>query len=140
MALTQNLKMNTIEPSDYVNPQTINDNFNILDKLGIDYITEQGTSGVWTYRKWKSGIAECWGRTEFPATTASGQLPSGVNFPFMFASKPTVAMSAGVQDRSDGYISYVNAYEGGIDCYVQKNETENHTRWVYCYAIGKVSQ
>lgn len=26
-----------------------------------DYIVEQGTSGIWTYRKWNSGIAECWG-------------------------------------------------------------------------------
>lgn len=26
-----------------------------------DYIVEQGTSGMWTYRKWNSGIAECWG-------------------------------------------------------------------------------
>lgn len=26
-----------------------------------DYIVETGTSGIWTYRKWNSGIAECWG-------------------------------------------------------------------------------
>ena len=25
-----------------------------------DYVVEQGTSGVWFYRKWNSGIAECW--------------------------------------------------------------------------------
>lgn len=25
-----------------------------------DYIVDQGTSGVWGYRKWESGIAECW--------------------------------------------------------------------------------
>lgn len=25
-----------------------------------DYIIAQGTSGIWTYRKWNSGIAECW--------------------------------------------------------------------------------
>lgn len=28
--------------------------------LSVDYIVEQGTSGIWTYRKWNSGIAECW--------------------------------------------------------------------------------
>lgn len=27
---------------------------------GADYITEQGTTGVWTWRKWASGIAEMW--------------------------------------------------------------------------------
>lgn len=26
-----------------------------------DYIVAQGTSGIWTYRKWNSGIAELWG-------------------------------------------------------------------------------
>lgn len=33
----------------------------ILKTLGVDYIVAQGTSGIWTYRKWNSGIAECWG-------------------------------------------------------------------------------
>ena len=26
-----------------------------------DYVTEQGISGNWSYRKWDSGVAECWG-------------------------------------------------------------------------------
>ena len=26
-----------------------------------DYVTDRGTSGNWTYRKWSSGDAECWG-------------------------------------------------------------------------------
>lgn len=26
-----------------------------------DYVVEHGTSSIWTYRKWSSGIAECWG-------------------------------------------------------------------------------
>lgn len=32
--------------------------------LGLlrDYVVEQGESGVWTYRKWNSGVAECWGK------------------------------------------------------------------------------
>ena len=27
-----------------------------------DYVLEQGTSGIWTYRKWSSGVAECWAK------------------------------------------------------------------------------
>lgn len=27
---------------------------------GVDYIESQGTTGVWTWRKWASGIAEMW--------------------------------------------------------------------------------
>ena len=30
-----------------------------------DYIVEQGASGIWTYRKWASGIAECWGAQSY---------------------------------------------------------------------------
>ena len=26
-----------------------------------DFVVEQGTTGIWTYRKWNSGITECWG-------------------------------------------------------------------------------
>lgn len=26
-----------------------------------DYVVEQGTSGIWTYRKWNSGLSECFG-------------------------------------------------------------------------------
>ena len=28
-----------------------------------DYVKSQGTSGIWTWRVWNSGIAECWGQT-----------------------------------------------------------------------------
>lgn len=37
----------------------------------VDYIVEQGTSGIWTYRKWNSGIAECWGE-DTGTTDSSG--------------------------------------------------------------------
>lgn len=32
----------------------------ILEALSVDYIVEEGSDGIWTYRKWNSGIAECW--------------------------------------------------------------------------------
>ena len=28
----------------------------------VDYVVAQGISGNWTYRKWNSGIAECWAK------------------------------------------------------------------------------
>lgn len=35
----------------------------LLKDMGInDYIVEQGTSGIWTYRKWSSGVEECWAK------------------------------------------------------------------------------
>lgn len=51
-----------------------------LVNLGaIDYIVEQGTSDIWTYRKWNSGVAECWISTPISVigSTASGALSGG---------------------------------------------------------------
>lgn len=50
-----------------------------IPEPAVDYIVEQGTSGIWTYRKWNSGVAECWGRTSISGLTTS------VNLPFTFA-------------------------------------------------------
>ena len=37
----------------------------LLKDMGInDYIVEQGTSGIWTYRKWNSGLGEYWGKEQ----------------------------------------------------------------------------
>jgi hypothetical protein len=32
-----------------------------IDEVPLNYIVEEGTDGIWTYRKWSSGVAECWG-------------------------------------------------------------------------------
>ena len=41
----------------------------LSQRLGVDYIVEQGTSGIWTYEKWNSGKAACWGTRTLPAST-----------------------------------------------------------------------
>ena len=42
-----------------------------------DYVVEQGTSGIWTYRKWNSGIAEYWGKEQnFTLETGWHRSPS----------------------------------------------------------------
>ena len=48
-----------------------------------DYVVAQGTSGNWRYRKWNSGIAECWGQLEDVTTTTgwfsfNAGIPSGI--------------------------------------------------------------
>ena len=61
----------------------------------IDTVVEQGTSGIWTYRKWNSGFAEIWGETTYSSkavTTTWGSDYScnlgTLNFPFTFTSRP----------------------------------------------------
>ena len=63
----------------------------------VDYIVEQGISGIWTYRKWNSGIAECWGTTSEITVTgceswgsiyiADGVIPEQT-YPFNFIEIP----------------------------------------------------
>lgn len=76
--------------------------YDVLDSDNTkDYIVSQGTSGVWQYRKWNSGFAECWGYhtvsglnistawgSWFSSTTIT--LPS---FPFTFIGAPDVHVS-----------------------------------------------
>lgn len=61
-----------------------------------DYIVEQGTSGIWTYRKWNSGIAECWGTygesiaisKTWGSMYYSDSLTPRINYPLTFTSRP----------------------------------------------------
>lgn len=64
---------------------------NNVDDLSVDYIVEQGTSGIWTYEKWASGKAKCWGSFDYttPSWSAwgsgyfTGNTPSKP-YPFTF--------------------------------------------------------
>ena len=65
-----------------------------------DYIVEEGTSGIWSYRKWNSGIAECWGKQTISNATwnAWGNayvslVISGVEYPFTFIETPDEIMT-----------------------------------------------
>lgn len=36
------------------------DSLNVTGINAVDYIVEQGTDGIWTYRKWNNGSYEAW--------------------------------------------------------------------------------
>lgn len=66
-----------------------------------DYIVEQGTSGIWTYRKWNSGVAECWGIYESAITgsTSWGSVYyttiKTVSFPTsLFVERPSCSITS----------------------------------------------
>lgn len=71
----------------------------IAYKLGLiaDYVVEEDTSGIWTYRKWNSGIAECWGRFQSGSISVSitwgslkyNSIPA-MDFPLTFVDIPNV--------------------------------------------------
>lgn len=91
---------------------------NSLSGSLADWVVAQGKSGNWTYRKWASGWAECYGygpttaRTTVALSGGKGyydaNLTGGMAFPFTFTSAPYCVVV--VLDPT-GYVWFVeNAY------------------------------
>ena len=82
-----------------------------------DYVVETGTSGIWTYRKWNSGIAECWGIYTMASSCTlawgtlfySNKTCSRINYPFTFTSRPQETVSL----RLDSYSGWIYADSEG---------------------------
>lgn len=75
----------------------------INDGNVADFVTNQGKSGMWTYRTWSSGIKECWGTysDDIAITTSAaaygGYRSSSISIPTLpitFTSTPTVTATA----------------------------------------------
>ena len=83
----------------------------IVGGVCADYVVAQGTSGIWTYRKWNSGVAECWGIYSASGVNLTANHYSGfyyssgisVNLPFTFAAAPVGTYSGGCTS----YITFV---------------------------------
>lgn len=72
-----------------------------------DYVTETGTQGDWDYRKWKSGIVECWAHSlsvtmgTYSTWTTDLKYANGdINYPFTFASADDMDVLITVTDKS----------------------------------------
>lgn len=70
----------------------------INTKISVDYIVEQGVSGIWIYRKWASGIAECWTDGVKKATGSTPTAIMGgyysyatIDLPFTFSSFSSIS-------------------------------------------------
>lgn len=115
MSQTTNMGINLINPSDYVDPSAINEGFEALDALGVDYVIESGQSGIWTYRKWKSGYAEVEAMKTFADSTMSSwangwyisQPYTFGTYPITFKSEPLVNINF-VRSSSNGYGAMVH--------------------------------
>lgn len=94
-----------------------------------DYIVEQGTSGIWTYRKWASGVAECWGVytiSNAVCNTAWGQIYETANYYYtsfpsgLFAATPVTNLSVQGAEGVNTLSLEVNA-----------PATKDRTQWFY---------
>lgn len=117
-----------------------------VDLLKADYVVEQGTSGIWTYRKWNSGIAECWGLytnssiTFTAATGAAGGYranATGINFPFTFASEPLVtATHNGTSSDYYGVVSNVYTTTSYCSIWLDRGNSATGQIKVHIRVIG----
>ena len=98
-----------------------------------DYIVSQGTSDIWTYRKWASGVAECWLESEL---TLTGSTPvaymndsaylshATVNLPFTFKTQPR-GVANGVLGTGTGFVNVLpESGKNRVTVYVTGNQND----------------
>lgn len=115
--------MTSAQVSDFV------DSLSGSSVLPADYVVEQGTSGAWTYRKWNSGVSECWAHF---GTTSTNNGAWTTNFPtglFMSGTYPYVIQTPWYGESTDSsrdarafyltdgsnstqFVSYFRTYNG----------------------------
>ena len=109
---TTNLEMNTWKETDLVDFDEINSNFQKLDTALNDSVIEQGNSGMWYYRKWRSGFVELYYNDTFSFATTdltkSGSIyyATGITYAYpSFVTQPKVSSitSCGTDLAADGY-------------------------------------
>ena len=81
----------------------------------VDYVVEQGTDDIWTYRKWNSGIAECWG-TETKKTAIATAWGNAYCSPSLSTSFPT-----GLFIKEPDSVSLFAT--GAFSCWVDNSDT-----------------
>ena len=120
----------------------------VLNWIGLidDYVVEQGTSGIWTYRKRNSGVAECWGTTTRSNVTMSawGSLYYGTiaadSYPSdLFTDPPTAVMTARV-NGGNGWLTQTNNMtksSTGTRYIIGVNNTTLTYVAINVYAIGR---
>ena len=116
----------------------------VLPNTSVDYIVEQGTSGIWTYRKWNSGIAECWAVSSSGAFAPSSTSGGGISYRILSATFPSglfaTAPSAHVDCKWGTGISWSSARTVSattLEYAVCKLNNSSDSAEMYFYAIGK---
>lgn len=100
-----------------------------------DYIVEQGTDGIWTYRKWNSGIAECWGTYTGTVSYTSNSGACGgyratiqsISFPFEFISSPSAtATHNGNSTTYYGAVANVSTWATGLAIALDRGNSQSN--------------
>lgn len=101
----------------------------------VSVIEEEGTSGIWYYRKWSSGIAECWLLESKTITGSPGSIIGNAyyistnltDFPDIF-SEPPRGYGSGRLGSGIGWLTCVPREKRAITLFIigNANSTEAH--------------
>ena len=101
----------------------------------VSVIEEEGTSGIWYYRKWSSGIAECWLLESKTITGSPGSIIGNAyyistnltDFPDIF-SEPPRGYGSGRLGTGIGWLTCVPREKRAITLFIigNANSTEAH--------------
>ena len=96
-----------------------------------DFVIEQGTSGIWSYRKWYSGLAECWGRYSGTPTNLGGKRNEvEVSLPFVFSGDVYHVQLTGGQNC---YAPYTTDF---ADCNAKGTVVHANSGFYFSYLYG----
>lgn len=108
-----------------------------------DFVKETGTNGDWTYRKWNSGITECW--CVATGSVALGSQVAGfyqgavnVNYPFTFSEPPTVFVDGGSSSTLDIARTFGTRHTDFAKFTILGLTAHTANYSVSVYAIGKI--
>ena len=112
-----------------------------------DYVVEQVTGGSWTYRKWNSGIAECWcavnDTVTYEVEVFGGYLyyTGSYTYPLNFISAPTVSYNATFTSSHLAIIGDEGTFGtsgfGRVRIFSNKGNLQGASVLVRIYAIGR---
>ena len=111
----------------------------LLNKENNDYIVEQGNQDGWTYRKWNSGIAECFKEARVTSASDYGDNVAQMVEYFPFALVEAMANVSGGQFQTWGSVirmvhtttTYVQAF---MECQVP---VSSNFCWFYISVTGR---
>ena len=105
------------------------------------HIVESGTSGMWTYRVWSDGTAECWGRTMSITTPEwdNMSVACNVDLPFEFIGYPTVTCSGHQHATHSSYVAMAVAFSTYVSAYIKCAHAPDNEYfcWFNFHIIGK---
>lgn len=136
---TSNLGLTTINSSDYVSVAPFNTNWELLDKLGVNYIKEEGDNGNWHYRIWSNGYLEQWGRVTYAAKSGKDDFHQDITFFKAFKSAPYAQVSCSIDGMKDSYVKYCRATTTMLDVYIAKPIDSYAGCQIDIYVAGKTA-